>query len=205
MGISDWATNGGALVESEARARNSAIGLFAEREFARARAEIADLASYRDYDDWLDSRQGRQIGLAMAGVGAATVCVGLSSFLEWRALTGAAADEDALDGFAGAALAMRYSRTSLVLAVISEFDFARFSGAVEALAGHGEYRGWLRHRRAMRAHAIAAGLRVDDLPVGVASFVEWCACLRQSASEAALDRYAQLRLEHLTSEPTAAE
>jgi hypothetical protein len=188
------------LVQSEPRVHNSAIGLFAEREFGRARIEIADLAGCIDYDDWLDSREGLQIGLAMAGVDATTICVSLSSFLEWRDLTGASSDQRALDAFARVALAMRNATGSRVFAVVHEFDFSKYCRAINAFAEHGEYRSWLRHRQALRAKTIAADLRVEELPVRVASFVEWCACLGQSASEAALDRYAQLLLEHLTSD-----
>jgi hypothetical protein len=188
------------LAESEARFHKSAIGIFPEREFARARAEIADLAGYLDYDDWLDSREGLQIGLDMAGVDATIVGVSLSSFLEWRDLTGASSDQRALDAFAWAALAIRNSTESQVFAVVHEFDFLKYFRTISAFAGHGEYRSWLRHRQAMRAEAITADLRVEELPVHVASFVEWCACLGQSASEAALDRYAQLLFEHLTSD-----
>ncbi|MFZ1961987.1 MAG: hypothetical protein WAU78_00700 [Roseiarcus sp.] len=189
-----------ALVESEAQVPSSAIGLFAKSDFAQARAELADLASYADYDDWLDSREGLQIGLAMAGVDATTVCVSLSSFLEWRDLTGATSDQRVLDTFARMALAMRNSTGSRVFAVVHEFDFSKYFRAINAFAEHGEYRSWLRHRQAIRAKTIAADLRVEELPVRVASFVEWCACLGQSPSEAALDRYAQLLLEHLTSD-----
>jgi hypothetical protein len=201
----DLKSKNAVLVESEARVQNSAIGLFAEREFARARAEIADLAGCLDYDDWLDSREGVQIGLAMAGVDATTVCVSLSSFLEWCGLTGASSDERALDAFAALALTVRNSRASKVLAVVSEFDFVTHFLEVAAFAGRRDYQGWARHRREIRAKAIAAGLRVEELPVRVGGFVEWCACLRQEASEAALDCYAQLLLEYLTSDASGSD
>jgi hypothetical protein len=197
--------NYSALVDRNSQVKTVAIGFLPEREFERARASISDLADYRNYWDWLDSREGLQIGLSMAGVDAPTVCVGLSSFLEWRGLTGASSDERALDAFAALALTVRNSRASKVLAVVSEFDFATHSLEVAAFAGRRDYQGWARHRRAMRAKAIAAGLRVEELPVRVGGFVEWCACLRQEASEAALDCYAQLLLEYLTSDASGSD
>ena len=90
-----------------------------------------------------------------------------------------------------------------MLAVVSEFDFATHSGLIAAFAGRGGYRGWLRRRQSTRAKIEAIGGRIEELPVRVGAFVEWCSCLRQSASEVALDRYAQLLLEHLASETAA--
>ena len=51
----------------------AAIGLVESPQFGGAQAAIADLADCRDYDDWLDRREGLQIGLAMTGVDAAIV------------------------------------------------------------------------------------------------------------------------------------
>jgi hypothetical protein len=141
----------------------------------------------------------------MAGVDAATVCVSLSSFLEWRGLTGASSDERALDAFAALALIVRNSPVSKALAVVSEFDFATHSLEVAAFAGRRDYQDWARHRREIRAKAVTAGLRDVELPVRVGGFVEWCACLRQEASEAALDCYAQLLLEYLTSDVSGSD
>jgi hypothetical protein len=80
-----------------------AIGIVAEREFARAQAAIGELAGYGDYEDWLDARWGRQFGLALAGVDAAMVAVDLAAFLRWRARTERPADERALDALASLA------------------------------------------------------------------------------------------------------
>ncbi len=193
------------LGDRDSQVKTVAIGLLAENEFEQARASVSDLADYRSYDDWLDSREGLQIGLAMAGVDAATACVSLSSFLEWRGLTAASSDERALDTFAALALIVRNSPESKVLAVVSEFDFATHSFEVAAFAGRCDYQGWARHRREIRAKAVAAGLRVVELPIRVGGFVEWCGCLRQEASEAALDCYAHLLLEYLTSDVSGAD
>jgi hypothetical protein len=83
------------------------IGVIAEHEFERARAAISELAGYHDYEDWLDSRRGLQFGLAIAGVDANIVVVGLSSFPERRPLAGTSPDERALDAFASVAQAVR--------------------------------------------------------------------------------------------------
>jgi hypothetical protein len=201
MSISDFDPRNSAVADRTPQAMNNAIGLVLARDFERAQAEVVDLADYINYDDWLDSREGLQIGNSMAGVDAAIVCVSLSSFLEWRGLTGASSDQRALDAFAALSLAMRTSHSPKVLAAVSEFDFAVRPLEVAAFAGGRDYRGWLRRRQAMRAKAAAAGLDVEELPVRLGAFLDWCACLGQSACEAALDRYAELLLEYLTSDP----
>lgn len=201
MRIFDLDPRNSALVDRKSQVMNVVTELVSKRDFEPAQAEIVELARYIDYDDWLDSREGLQIGLSMAGVDAAKACVSLSSFLEWRGLTGASSDQRALDAFAALSLAMRTSRSTKVFAAVNEFDFAARPLEVAAFAGGRDYRGWVRHRRGMRAQAVAAGLHVEELPVRLGGFGEWCMCLGQSASEAALDRYAQLLLEHLTSDP----
>jgi hypothetical protein len=200
MGVFDLDWTQYALVDDETQVKSASIGLVAEREFERARTEIVELAAYSSYRDWLDAREGLQIGLSMAGVEATTVCVSLSAFLRWRALTGASCDERALDAFAALVSTVRGADGLRVLAVVGGYDFATHPLQAAALAGRRDYRDWLRHRRSMRAEAIADGLHVEELPIRLDGFAEWSACLRQSACEAALDRYAHLLLEHLTSE-----
>ncbi len=199
MSISDLASQDAALLEGKARVKTRAIGLVDAGEFERARSDIADLACYVDYDDWLDAREGMQIGLAMAGVDAATVHVDLASFREWTALTGRPCDERALDAFAGVALGMRNSSEPQVFAAIREVDVPRFLQGTDAFDGQSEFHAWLRRREATRASAAALGRRVEELPIRFNAFLEWCACLGESASETALDCYARLLLEHLTS------
>ena len=177
------------------------IGRVGEDDFERARAEMPDVAAYVDYDDWLDALDGLQIGLSMAGVDATAVCVDLSAFLQWRELTGASCDQNALDAFAGLSLTMRGSRAAKVFAVVGAFDFAIHPTEAAALAEGRDYRGWLRRRGQARAMAVAAGRQVAELPVRLEGFREWRACVGQGACEAALDRYAELLLEHLTSDP----
>ncbi|MGD0639386.1 MAG: hypothetical protein ABSC22_01445 [Roseiarcus sp.] len=196
--MSDLASKSAALVQSEARVARTAIGIVADREFEPARAAIPELAGYFDYDDWLDGREGLQIGLAMAGGDATIVPVSLTSFLEWGRLTGAPLGERALDAFAALTLAMRNASVSSVLAVVSARDFATHVRALAAFARHRDYRSWSRRRRAMREKIEASGGRVEELPVRIEGFVDWCACLGGEPSEAMLDRYAQLMLERLT-------
>jgi hypothetical protein len=157
------------------------------------------LANYFDHDEWLDRCEGLQIGLAMAGIDATIVPVRLGQFLEWSRLTRTRLDEHALDGFATLTLAMRNASVTTVLAVVSELEFATHSRPVAAFADYGDSRHWLRHREALRLKLEAIGGRIEQLPVCVDAFVDWCICLGQDTSEAALDRYAQLVLEHLTS------
>jgi hypothetical protein len=187
-----------AVIACKSQIETVAIGIVAETEFHRARSAISDLAHCCDYNDWLDAREGLQMGLAMAGVEARIVPVSLSSFLEWSRLSGRAPDERALDAFASLASGARNSSDLRVFAVVGELDFARHCSAINGLAAHGEYQRWLRHRRATKADAIAADLRVAELPIRLDGFLAWCACLGQTGSEAALDRYAQLLLEDLT-------
>ncbi len=200
MGFSSLAPKSAALVEGEARVLNAAIGLVADREFALARAAMPDLASYFDYEDWLDSREGLQIGLAMAGVDAPIVPVGFAPFLDWGRLTEALLSERALDAFAALALAMRSANAPKVMARVSELEFEAHCRSVVAFAGRGDYRRWMRRRRTARVKVEAIGGRVEELPVRLADFLDWCACLGQDASEASLDRYAHLTLERLTAD-----
>jgi hypothetical protein len=43
------------------------VGVVPSGEFERARESISELSNYSDYDDWLDSRYGRFMGLSTAG------------------------------------------------------------------------------------------------------------------------------------------
>jgi hypothetical protein len=199
MRIFDAEPRSPVFVHRASRIETAVIGLVPESEFERARAAMPDLAGYFDYDEWLDCREGLQIGLAMAGVDATIVPISFAPFQEWSRLTGARLDERALDAFAALALAMRNASIFRVLAFVSELDFATHCRLVAAFAGRGDYRTWLRHRQAVRGKIEALGGRVEEFPVGVAGFVDWCACRGQNTSEATLDRYAQLMLEHLTS------
>jgi hypothetical protein len=174
------------------------IGLVDGGEFERAQVAIPGLAGCIDYDDWLDRREGLQIGLAMMGVEATIVRFDLASFLEWRRLTRAGVDESAMDAFAAVTLAMRTMSVSKVLAAISKSDFAQHSASLAAITCGRSFDRWSRYRRALRVKSETLGGRVERLPVSVEDFLAWCACLGHAASEELLDRYAQLTLERLT-------
>lgn len=198
MRISDLESESAAPIGSEGRVRGRAIGLVVEDEFGRARDAMPFLSGYFDFEGWLDRCEGLQIGLAMAGVDAAVVPVRLGKFLEWSRLTRTRLEEQALDDFATLALAMRDASVTSVMAVVSELEFATHSRRVAAFTDYGDCRQWLRHRKALQWKREANGGRVELLPICLDAFLDWCACLRQDASEAALDRYALLSLEQLT-------
>ena len=69
-------------------------------DFERARDYISDLSNYRDYDDWLDSRYGRLMGLALGGADADLETVALDDFLDWCGARSALPSEGALDAYA---------------------------------------------------------------------------------------------------------
>jgi hypothetical protein len=76
------------------------VGVVSAADFRRARSCISELASYRSYDDWLDSRYGRFMGLSLGGDDARLVTVGLGAFLEWCEDHGLRPSESTLDAFA---------------------------------------------------------------------------------------------------------
>jgi hypothetical protein len=76
------------------------IGLFDERGFEAAKWMIGELRVYSDYSDWLDVREGAQIGLAMAGIRARTVPVDFAQFVSWCEAVKLRPSEAALDAYA---------------------------------------------------------------------------------------------------------
>jgi hypothetical protein len=180
------------FVDRQTKAETAVIALIAEAEFARAQIAAPDLAIYSDYADWRESREGFQIGLAMAGVEVKMVPVALKPFLAWCRLTGIAPDARALDAFASTILLFRTPPEPTVLAFVGEPEFAAHSRNVSALS---TYQQWLRHRQTIRVKAAMSGLRVEELPIPLDDFVEWSACIGQMC-ETSIDRYAQLLLEH---------
>ena len=44
---------------------------------------MSEFSNYRSYDDWLDSRYGRFMGLALGGDESHVVTVALGPFLRW--------------------------------------------------------------------------------------------------------------------------
>jgi hypothetical protein len=181
--------------DRQTNAETAIIALVSEQEFARARTIIPDLNAYFDYEDWRESREGFQIGLAMAGVDVTMVTVGLTRFLAWRRLTGAPASEEALDAFASTIGRFETPPERLVLAIADEREFAAHSRDVAAFSTHGDYRQWSRRGRATRVDLEMSGRYVEELAISVSDFVGWSACVSQ-ISEPSIERYAQLLLEN---------
>jgi hypothetical protein len=173
-----------------------------DREFARAQVIVPDLNAYRDHDDWLDYREGLQIGQAMAGIDVRMTPIALSPFLVWCRLTQRKPSERALDAFAAIVFTLRRAPSPVGLPLVEEDAFWTHLDAVEAFASHQDFRDWVRHRAAVRMDIAAAGERVELLPISVEDFVEWSRCLGGDTSESSLDRYSALILEFLMQDPT---
>jgi hypothetical protein len=180
------------------------FGLISEHDFVRARPVVAGLEDYDDYADWLDAREGFQMAHSLAGVDAAPVLVEFEAFLRWCRQTESAPSVAALDRLAVLAHAFAGSRRPAVFARVDEREFAQYSQAVPALQVARDSVDWRERRARTRSRAAGLGLHVEEMPVRMEAFVGWCDCLGQAASESALDRYAQLLLEELTTEATAA-
>jgi hypothetical protein len=69
-------------------------------DFERARDYISELSNYRDYDDWLDSRYGRLMGLALGGAEVDLETVALDDFLDWCGARMMLPSEGALEAYA---------------------------------------------------------------------------------------------------------
>ena len=65
--------------DRQTNAETAIIALVSEQEFARARTIVPGLNAYFDYEDWRESRDGFQMGLAMAGVDVKMVTVRLAA------------------------------------------------------------------------------------------------------------------------------
>jgi hypothetical protein len=76
------------------------VGVVSAAEFERARVSIAELSNHRDYDDWLDSRYGRFMGISLGGADASLVTVALDDFIDWCSDRNLRPSEAALDAFA---------------------------------------------------------------------------------------------------------
>ena len=76
------------------------VGVVSAADFERAQERIPELSDYGDYDDWLDSRYGRFMGLSMAGAEASMETVALEDFLNWCVARRTRPSEDALDAYA---------------------------------------------------------------------------------------------------------
>jgi hypothetical protein len=76
------------------------VGVVSAAEFERARERIFELSDHCSYDDWLDGRYGRFMGLSLGGADAALVTVALNDFLNWCGDCNIRPSEAALDAFA---------------------------------------------------------------------------------------------------------
>jgi hypothetical protein len=76
------------------------VGVVRAGDFERARDYISELLDYSDYDDWLDSRYGRFMGLSMAGVDTSLETVALDDFLDWCGARRMRPSEAELDAYA---------------------------------------------------------------------------------------------------------
>jgi hypothetical protein len=68
-------------------------------DFERAGGCVSELSHYDGYDDWLDSRYGRFMGLSLGGADASLVTVVLKDFLGWCSYHKIRPGEAALDVF----------------------------------------------------------------------------------------------------------
>ena len=59
------------------------VGVVSAADFERAKACISELSHYSGYEDWLDSRYGRFMGLSLGGAEASLETVALDDFLNW--------------------------------------------------------------------------------------------------------------------------
>ena len=76
------------------------IAVLSSSEFEKARRDITDLSRHAGYDDWLDQRYGRFMGLSLGGDDAQLVMIRLGEFLNWCVARRIRASEAALDAYA---------------------------------------------------------------------------------------------------------
>lgn len=76
------------------------VGVVSAADFERAKRHISELSTYDGYDDWLDSRYGRFMGLSIGGADASLETVALDDFLDWCQARSLCPSETALDAYA---------------------------------------------------------------------------------------------------------
>ncbi|MBV9290466.1 MAG: hypothetical protein JO288_22055 [Hyphomicrobiales bacterium] len=86
------------------------FGILDAAGFNAARSLMPELHKYADYSDWLDVREGAQIGLAMVGVLVRIVRMDLDCFVSWCEAAGLPPSESELDEYA-ATLARSQTRS----------------------------------------------------------------------------------------------
>jgi hypothetical protein len=92
----------GAIAQSKVDSDENSVSfaLIKRDEFELVSAIIPHLSSYRDYEDWLDFREGSAFALAMSGVEARLIEIDLAGFLKWCRRTSARPNQQALDAYA---------------------------------------------------------------------------------------------------------
>jgi hypothetical protein len=76
------------------------VGVVSAADFGRAQGCISELSDYSGYEDWLDSRYGRFMGLSLGGDDASLEMVALDDFLSWCGARRIPPSEVALDAYA---------------------------------------------------------------------------------------------------------
>jgi hypothetical protein len=76
------------------------VGVVSAADFERAQGCICELSDYSGYDDWLDSRYGRFMGLSLGGAESSLETVALEDFLNWCGARRMPPTEAALDVYA---------------------------------------------------------------------------------------------------------
>jgi hypothetical protein len=76
------------------------VGIVSAADFDRAKGYVPELSIHHSYDDWLDSRYGRSMGLSLGGAEANVVTLALNDFLSWCEDRRILPSEAALDAFA---------------------------------------------------------------------------------------------------------
>ena len=76
------------------------IAVLSSSEFEKAHRQISDLSRHTTYDDWLDQRYGRFMGLSLGGEDAELVMIRLRDCLSWCRARTIRASEAALDAYA---------------------------------------------------------------------------------------------------------
>ena len=119
------------------------IAALSAAEFEIARQIIPELWGCASYDDWLDRRYGRFIGLSTGGADAELVMIRLGDFLDWCGDRKIRASEAALDAFA-----TRCLRTPIDPATVTQAGLGNSAGepAVRVARGAGEGRSGARSR-----------------------------------------------------------
>lgn len=187
----------GTFVDRRTGVETAVVGVLSAQEFAWAQTVLPDLNNYADYQDWLNSREDLQMGLAMAGVDTKIATVALSTFLTWCRSSCVLPSERSLDAFAAVSANLRDASGALAFARRDDFES---HPEIAAFAPYESYDAWLRHRETARRKGSS---QIKELSIHVGDFVAWSQCLGQTASETSLDAYATLLLEFLTSDAEA--